>query len=125
MPAAFFQIEIFNTSDETIKYHKAIGCDNLIVPGCDWTSVEKANSIIELLNQADKKLAENGIRLGYHNHSREFFPTADGIVFEEEIIERTNVELEIDTFWLFNAGIDVIEYLEAHKDRIKAKTHVS
>lgn len=105
--------------DETIKYHKAIGCDNLIVPGCDWTSVEKANSIIELLNQADKKLAENGIRLGYHNHSREFFPTADGIVFEEEIIERTNVELEIDTFWLFNAGIDVIEYLEAHKDRIK------
>lgn len=105
--------------DETIRYHKAIGCDNLIVPGCDWSTKEKSDGVIETLNAAQKKLAENGIRLGYHNHSREFFPTADGIVFEDEVISRTGVELEIDTFWLFNAGIDVISYLEEHKDRIK------
>lgn len=105
--------------DETIAYHKAIGCDMLIVPGCDWTSVEKANWVIDTLNSAQKKLAENGIKLGYHNHSREFFPTADGIVFEDEIINRTSVVLEIDTFWLFNTGRDVIPFLEEHKDRIK------
>ncbi len=104
--------------DETIRYHKAIGCDNLIVPGCNWSTREAADSVIDTLNFAHKKLAENGIRLGYHNHSAEFFPNDVGIVFEDEIIERTNVELEIDTFWLFNAGIDVIPYLEAHKDRI-------
>ena len=28
------------------------------------------------------------------------------------------MELEIDVFWLFNAGIDPVLYLEAHKDRI-------
>ena len=105
--------------DETIKYHKIIGCDNLIVPSCDWSTKEKSEEVIKLFNEAGKKLAENGIRFGYHNHSREFFPTKDGIVFEEEVINRTNAELEIDTFWLFNAGIDVCEYLEAHKDRIK------
>lgn len=105
--------------DETISYHKAIGCENLIVPGCDWSTPEKSAEVISTLNTAQKKLAENGIRLGYHNHSMEFFPTADGIVFEDEIINKTEAELEIDTFWLFNAGIDVIPYLEAHKDRIK------
>ena len=105
--------------DETIRYHKIIGCDNLIVPGCDWSTKEKADGVIEALNFAKEKLAENGIRLGYHNHSREFFPTEDGIVFEDKVIEETDVELEIDTFWLFNAGIDVIPYLEAHKDRIR------
>ena len=107
------------TIDETIRYHKIIGCENLIVPGCDWSTPEKAADLIKLFNFAQKKLAENGIRFGYHNHSREFFPNANGTVFEDEVIEKTTVELEIDTFWLFNAGINVIEYLEAHKDRIK------
>ena len=105
--------------DETIRYHKIIGCENLIVPGCDWSTPEKAQGVIDTLNFAQKKLAENGIRLGYHNHSKEFFPNKNGTVFENEVIEKTSVELEIDTFWLFNAGLNVIEFLEAHKDRIK------
>lgn len=105
--------------DETIRYHKIIGCDNLIVPGCDWSTPEKTENLIKLFNETSRKLRENGIRFGYHNHSKEFFPTSDGIVFENEIIEKTDAELEIDTFWLFNAGIDVISYLEAHRDRIK------
>ena len=75
--------------DKTIEYHKTIGCKNLIVPGCDWTSVEKCDGVIDTLNFASKKLKENGITLGYHNHSREFHPTQDGIVFEDEIIKRT------------------------------------
>ncbi len=102
--------------DETIRYHKVIGCDNLIVPWCDWSD---APATIEKLNEAQKKLAENGIRLGYHNHSREFFPDANGVVFEDELYEKTTLELEIDTFWAFNADLDVIGYLEAHKDRIR------
>lgn len=105
--------------DETIRYHKIIGCENLIVPGCDWSTPEKAQGVIDTLNAAQKKLAENGIRLGYHNHSREFFPNSCGIVFEDEIIAKTSVELEIDTFWAFNAGLDVIAFLEKNKDRIR------
>lgn len=104
--------------DGTIKYHKTLGCKNLIVPGCDWSTPEKCNEVINTFNFAQKKLAENGIRLGYHNHSQEFFPTADGIVFEDEVLERTDIEVQIDTFWLYNAGIDVIDYLEKHKERI-------
>lgn len=105
--------------DETIAYHKAIGCENIIVPACDWHTAEMAEKSIAELNFAQKKLAENGIRLGYHNHSCEFFATPDGTVFENEVIEKTAAELEIDTFWLFNTGIDVIPYLEEHKDRIR------
>ncbi len=105
--------------DETIRYHKIIGCDNLIVPGCDWSTPEKAQRVIDSLGFAQKKLAENGIRLGYHNHSKEFFPTKDGIVLENELIAKTTVELEIDTFWAFNAGLDVVSWLEEHKDRIR------
>lgn len=104
--------------DETIRYHKIIGCDNLIIPGCDWSTPEKAKEVIDTFVFASKKLRENGIRFGYHNHSLEFFANPCGITFEDEVIAKTDAELEIDTFWLFNAGVDVIPYLEAHKDRI-------
>lgn len=105
--------------DETIAYHKTIGCKNLIVPGMDWSTEEKLDENIALLNAAQKKLQEHGIALGYHNHSEEFFPTAYGKIVEDEIIKRTSVELEIDTFWAFNAGLDPVAYCESQKDRIR------
>lgn len=105
--------------DEVIKYHKIIGCDNLIVPACDWSTPEKANEVINQFNFAYKKLKENGIRLGYHNHSREFLPDSNGLVFEDMLIKETQLELEVDTWWLFNTGIEVIPFLEKFKERIK------
>ena len=104
------------TIDETIRYHKIIGCENLIVPGCNWSNLD---ATLGALKDAQKKLAENGIRLGYHNHSKEFFPDENGTIFENEVIAQTSIELEIDTFWAFNAGLDVIGYLEANKGRIR------
>lgn len=105
--------------DETIAYHKTIGCNNLIIPGLDWSTEEKFNENIALINRAQKKLAENGIALGYHNHSGEFFVNNYGKVIENEIISRTSVELEIDTFWAYNAGLDPVVYCEKIKDRIR------
>lgn len=105
--------------DETIAYHKTIGCNNLIIPGLDWSTEEKFNENIVLINRAQKKLAENGIALGYHNHSGEFFENNYGKVIENEIISRTSVELEIDTFWAYNAGLDPVTYCEKNKDRIR------
>ena len=103
----------------TIAYHKTIGCTNLIVPSARWSTPEEMEYYIALFNYAQKKLAAEGISLGYHNHSGEFYPTPYGKIVEDEIMARTNVDIEIDTFWLFNAGIDPVPYLEAHKDRIK------
>ncbi len=103
---------------QTIAYHKGIGCTDLIVPGARYSTPEELEYTIELLNYAEKRLAEEGITLGYHNHSKEFYKTPFGKVAQEEIIARTGVHLEIDTFWLFNAGVDPVPYLEAHKNRI-------
>ena len=108
-----------NVIKKTIEYHKAIGCTNLIVPGAVYGTSEELEYTVALFNYAEKRLAKEGITLGYHNHSKEFYKGPHGKVVEEEFINRTGVELEIDTFWLFNAGIDPVPYLEAHKDRIR------
>ena len=54
---------------DTIAYHKTIGCANLIIPGMDWSTPEKLEENIALINRVQPILAENGISLGYHNHS--------------------------------------------------------
>lgn len=104
---------------DTIAYHRAIGCENLIIPGMDWSTEEKLNENIALMNKVQPILAENGICLGYHNHSGEFFPTPYGKIVEDEIIARTNVSLQIDTWWAYNAGLDPVAFCKEHKDRIK------
>lgn len=109
-----------DTIDATIACHKILGCANLIIPGgFDWSTQEKLDENIVFINKAQKKLAENGITLGYHNHSQEFMTTPYGAVVEDEIIRRTSLELEIDTWWAYNAGIDPVAYLETYKDRIR------
>ena len=100
----------------TIKTYTEVGCNHFIVPWCDAT---KSNEVIKKLNYAYNTLKNAGIKLSYHNHSFEFFPAPEsGVIMEDEIINKTSVGLQIDTFWLYNAGVDVVEYLEKHKSRI-------
>lgn len=106
------------TIQKTIEDHKILGANRIFIPGMKQVTADDIDLQIARINYADKILKENGMTLGYHNHSREFLPNHSGLLVEEEILNRTDVEIEVDTFWLFNAGIDVIDYLEKHKDRI-------
>ena len=105
--------------EQTIAFHKVLGATNIILPGADYSTEENMEKTIALINRAIKTLSKHGMTLGYHNHSNEFMVTPFGKVFEEELIARTEAELEIDTFWIYNAGIDPVPYLEKYKDRIR------
>lgn len=107
------------TLDDIIAYHQELECDNLIIPVAGWETEDKLKEYIPMFNKAQEKLAAAGIRLGYHNHSQEFLRTSYGVIPMEELLKRTKMELEIDTFWAFNAGVDPVEFMEAHKDRIR------
>lgn len=109
---------------ETIAYHKIIGNTKIIIPGFDQSSMENLNAVIDTINYAQPILAENGIRLGYHNHSNEFFKTSYGVYIEEELWNRTKVEFELDTFWVFNADQDPLQMMEKMKDRLIGCIHL-
>lgn len=103
---------------ESIAFHKTIGCSNYIIPGADLSTGEKLDRFIELVNAVQPVLEEAGLKLHYHNHSHEFRPNEDGLYIHEELQKRTNLMFEIDTFWAFNAGKDPIALLESLKDRV-------
>lgn len=104
---------------ETAAYHRAIGCDMLTVPWADWSTEEKARDNLARLREAQKTLSEYGITLGYHNHTGEFLKTSYGLFPEEALLSLAEVSPEPDIFWIFNAGVDPVAFLDAHRDRIR------
>ena len=103
----------------TVKYHKTIGNTNYIIPGADLSTLDKIIDFCAVMNKAQLRLAEEGISLGYHNHSHEFVVMPWGSTIHSELEKRGTFDFEIDTFWVFNAGIDPVETLKRLSGRVK------
>ncbi len=110
--------EIRDRFQETCAYHRAIGNPMLIIPGHDLSDRAKIDAFVEEVNDLQPKLAAQGFRLGYHNHSHEFRPNADGSVIYEELAARTRLLLEVDTYWAWNAGQDPVALLDRFGYRV-------
>lgn len=111
--------EVAERFEETVAYHKAIGNRNIIIPGADLSDQAKLDAFVEMVNTFQPRLADEGIRLGYHNHSHEFKPNPDGSMIHDQLVYRTKIDIEIDTFWAFAAGVDPLKLMERLKDRLR------
>ena len=112
--------ELDDDFEGTVAYHKIIGNKNIIIPGHDLSDQAKLDEFIEKANRYQPMLKEHGISLGYHNHSHEFLPNKDGSQIEDQLIYRTNLDIEIDTFWFYNATqVSAVAMMERIKDRLK------
>ena len=101
-----------------MAFHKAIGNKNYIIPGYDFWSQEKLDRFVELVNPICEKLEKDGISLGYHNHNKEFEVLENGEVVYEQLLYRTSLKLEIDTYWAFVGMKNPIGLLDRLKDRV-------
>ncbi len=110
--------ELLEKTEETIDYHKRINNTSIIVPFAELDTQAKLDAFIEDMNRLQKRLAKDGIRLGYHNHAQEFKPNQDGSVAFEQLVYRTTLDLEIDTFWAYAAGVDPVALLLRLKARV-------
>ena len=106
--------------EKTIQDHHTLGCNLLIIPGHDLSTKEKLDGFIALVNRVQPLLAEQGITLAYHNHSHEFLPNQDGQIIYDELVSRTCVKLELDTYWAYNAGKDPLEMMDQLQERLVA-----
>ena len=51
-------------------------------------------------------------------HSHEFRPNEDGIVIYDWLLENTDLKLQLDTYWAYNAGKDPIQMLKDLGSRV-------
>ncbi|WP_461189033.1 sugar phosphate isomerase/epimerase family protein [Arthrobacter sp. Z4-13] len=103
---------------------KELGITTVIepfIPADRWQTAEDVQATAAKLNQAARKGAEYGIRVGYHNHQWELESTIEGRTALEYFTDLLDPELvlEVDTYWVAVAGQDPVDILTKLGDRVK------
>lgn len=92
---------------------------------CTWIPHQKNFTITEaqkaaaVFNRAAQVMALNGLLFCYHPHGYEFQPYADGTLFDElmNALDSRYVYLEMDVFWIKQAGQDPLALLKKYPSR--------
>jgi sugar phosphate isomerase/epimerase len=119
-------LDALRDKQASLDYHAALGCTYTALGHFSGSSDEWRAFADEFSVLADA-YAEQGLSLGYHNHSHEFIP------FEKDpakinpkenpmwlLFERCskNVWFEIDTYWVAHGGADPADWIERVSGRI-------
>ncbi len=114
--------QLTQSFQEVVSYNQAIGNRTVVCPAAPKQFVDSAEGwrrFAQEMTELGKRLADMGMRLGYHNHSFEF-AEFDGkyaldIFFEES--DPAYVFAQIDLGWVLHAGVDPGAYLRNYKNR--------
>jgi sugar phosphate isomerase/epimerase len=84
-------------------------------------SLDDYKTICNNLNKAGEICNKNGIRFGYHNHAFEFDKLDGEVPYDLMLkeLDHKNVSMEMDLFWVFNAGVDPVKYFDAYPGRFE------
>ncbi|MDY4489448.1 MAG: sugar phosphate isomerase/epimerase family protein [Candidatus Faecousia sp.] len=104
---------------------KRFGTDTVVITGMyrfDYGSEEAVRELARRLNAAGKVLAEEGIRLLYHNHNCELRKVnarkcAYDILLEETDLDYVN--FEFDSYWFTEGGADAKLWMRRLGSRMK------
>ena len=104
---------------------KSFGTKYVVVTGMyrfDYSDEAAVNQLAEDLNEAGKRLLEDGIYLLYHNHNCELRKVSKDKTAYDLLIEKTNpeyVNFEFDSYWFAEAGADSLQWMKRLGDRLK------
>lgn len=88
----------------------------------DYSDEIAVSQLAEDLNEAGKRLLEDGIYLLYHNHNCELRKVSKDKTAYDLLIEKTNpeyVNFEFDSYWFAEAGADPLLWMKRLGDRLK------
>ena len=127
-PAAHIQLSAIRENlEREIETAATIGQKYIVVPSipADERSIDDYQRHADLLNRAGEACKTVGIQMAYHNHNFEFEEQA-GKTGYNTLLNSTEpdlVTMEMDLFWIVDAGEDPIPYFEKHPGRF-AMLHV-
>ena len=111
-------------AEDVVRAARTLGADTIIIPYLPPPRFADSEAIAVLageLNQAAVKLADQGLRLGYHNHDFELSSIVGGRPALELLADALDpaVILEVDTYWAAVGGQDVPALLRRLGDRVR------
>ncbi len=105
-----------------LPFLQEIGVKYAICPMHSFTNREEALELAETLNSLGKKAAAYGIKVGFHNHTQEFWKVDDEYLLEI-LLNNTDpnyVIFQLDCGWASAAGIDPVAFINKYAGRFAA-----
>lgn len=100
-----------------------LDCRRLVVPSLpddERTTADGVRRLAHELNEIARRLADRGIRLGYHNHAAEFRPLDGTTMWQVLLAELApEIELEVDVYWASIGGRDPVEVIREGGARVR------
>ena len=107
-----------------IQTAKTLQTDYMVVPymADNLRSLEDWKRHAVIFNAAGEQLADEGVRLAYHNHQFEFDDLGGGTTAIEILMNETDprfVDFQLDIFWTNIASINVADLMRKYPGRFK------
>lgn len=92
-----------------------------MLPADQWTSLAGFRKAADLFNRVGKGAQERGMEFVFHNHDYEFRPMegSDGFHQLMSATDPNLVKLELDMYWLTQAGQDPLAMLKRYASRVR------
>lgn len=105
--------------DALIEYANIVGHKYIIIGFLEPNerhTLDDYKKCAEIFNIADEKFKSANIQFGYHHYDFEF-AKIDGQVPYELFLSQTNIDMQIDLYWMIKAGVDMTKYYKIYPGR--------
>jgi sugar phosphate isomerase/epimerase len=124
-PSGHFEYaDLTNDFAAQMDYAKTLGLKWVVcpmLPKSQWMSAEGFHTAAKQLNDWAKRVNEQGMRFAFHNHDYEF-RKFDGVTGYDILLRETDpklVYLEMDCYWITQAGYDPVQMLHRLGRRVR------
>jgi sugar phosphate isomerase/epimerase len=110
---------------EKIDYAKQLGLMYMVcpmLPQDQWTSTAGFEKGAEDFNKWGLQVSQAGMKFVFHNHCYEFKPQEGGLTGWQTLMGATDptlVNLELDIYWLVQAGQNPAALMRQYKNRVR------
>jgi sugar phosphate isomerase/epimerase len=106
-----------------LDYARQLGLKYIVtmLPNLKPTSLDDYRAVAAKLNLWGASVRDQGMEYVFLSHGHEFLPQEGSTGFDE-LMKNTDpalVKLEVDIYWLVQAGIDPAAFLSRYRDRIR------
>ena len=105
-------------TEEIVKKMAELGGQAVIWAGTPFNTKEEAIEVAHLLDEMAEMAQPYGIKIGYHNHSQEFYFDQGKALLEHLLDNSTKCYAQLDCGWAMNGGMYPPYFIRKYKNRI-------
>ena len=105
-------------TEEIIKKMAAIGGKAVIWAGTPFCNEAEAIEVAQILDKMAEVGEGYGIKIGYHNHSQEFFFSEGKTLLEHLLDNSSKCFVQLDCGWAMNGGAYPPSFIRKYNNRI-------